>query len=243
MMDPGTQFDADEYSRAYPDGIQNDFWNTARNALIDSVLRRYGLDQILDVGCGRGIVVDHLLQRGFDARGVELGTARPIREGLPVRYGLDATALPESDRLRVRTLLLLDVIEHLESPIELMRRLLESMPRARHVLITVPARMELWSNYDDYYKHFTRYDMPRMREVLVSLGLRPLKMQYMFHSLYPPMLLARYLAGNRSVDLRAPEGAAARLLHRILGGWMYLESRVLPRRLAGTSLLALAVRG
>jgi SAM-dependent methyltransferase len=84
-----TDFSAGQYSEAYGPGVERDFWHLSRNRIILSCLRRLGPGRVLDVGCGRGILVDYLLARGVDCFGVELG----------------APAMPEHlrDRLFVRT--------------------------------------------------------------------------------------------------------------------------------------------
>lgn len=45
------------------------FWNAARFAA--RIARPHGIRRILDVGCGRGFVVRHLRNLGFDADGME----------------------------------------------------------------------------------------------------------------------------------------------------------------------------
>jgi hypothetical protein len=53
------------------------------------------------------------------------------------------------DSLHFGAILLRDVVEHIEDAGTFLRDLLRAFPNARHVLIAVPARMELWSNYDE----------------------------------------------------------------------------------------------
>src|SRR5262245_37209792 len=104
-----SEFDQEQFDHAYPAGIENNWWNVARNLVLDSELaraRRSGLvsgsPRILEIGCGRGIVVQHLLSCGWDVWGVELAT--PTRVGGiedRVITGVDARNLPSAFRASV----------------------------------------------------------------------------------------------------------------------------------------------
>src|SRR5687767_9572760 len=138
----------DQYALAYPDGVQHHWWHQARNRIVASAVRGFGDARapVLDVGCGRGIAVQYLRQCGFDCTGVEPAATEPL-PGLQsaVRLGLKAEELDE--RFKFRTLLLLDVIEHMADPVNFLQVLAEAFPNVRNVIVTVPARQELWSNY------------------------------------------------------------------------------------------------
>jgi 2-polyprenyl-3-methyl-5-hydroxy-6-metoxy-1,4-benzoquinol methylase len=73
-----TTFDAVQYALPYAPGVERHFWNVARNRIVERHLRRALATQrrsgrlVLDVGCGPGIVVDHLRRAGIDCHGVEL---------------------------------------------------------------------------------------------------------------------------------------------------------------------------
>ena len=123
-----TAFDANQFALPYSPGVENHFWNVARNRIVLRHLRRVMARQIvpralvLDVGCGPGIMVGHLRDAGIDCRGVELG--RPeVRPGLEsvIAIGTDARMLSAETRERAGTILLLDVVEHIERPAEFNR--------------------------------------------------------------------------------------------------------------------------
>jgi 2-polyprenyl-3-methyl-5-hydroxy-6-metoxy-1,4-benzoquinol methylase len=74
-----TTYTADQYDENYPHGIERYFWNIARNAIIARSLKRSGMNRwpLLEIGCGRGIIVEHLRSRGVDCVGCELA-ATPV---------------------------------------------------------------------------------------------------------------------------------------------------------------------
>ncbi len=244
-MPKSTTFSDEQYARAYPDGSNGHFWHHARNGILSKELGRTcgPTTPVLEVGCGRGLVVKALRKRGFAVDGVELARVRPDRDAAKfVITGLKAEELPEKDRRKYKVLLLLDVIEHLPDPWSFLQNLLEGFHGANQVLITVPARAELWSNYDEYYGHFRRYDRPMMRRLAADLGWRVERMSYAFRALYAPAwLLAR---GNRprAVDVIAPSGIAI-AAHRCLGVLFRVEYALVPRSVAGTTLVCHLTRG
>jgi SAM-dependent methyltransferase len=74
-------------------------------------------DPVLDVGCGRGELVEALLAAGVDASGVDLDEAMAAdaaARGLPVRHGDAIGALRALPEASLGAIVSLHVIEHLE---------------------------------------------------------------------------------------------------------------------------------
>jgi SAM-dependent methyltransferase len=241
---PDTAYDALQYSLNYAPGVEKHFWIYARNRIIERVIRRIspktadGAKLVLDVGCGPGIVVDHLRRAGIDCRGVELGLPQ-LRPGLEeyVTTGLDATQLPLAVREQVGAILLLDVLEHIEDPGAFLQTLLPVFPHLKHVVIAVPARMELWSNYDEFYGHFMRYSKRTLLALARKTNLQPVELKYMFIGLYPVIWFLSRLAGKRSVVSASPSGVTA-ILHSLIGNFFSAEERIpVIGYLPGTSVL------
>ncbi|MBB28958.1 MAG: methyltransferase [Gemmatimonadetes bacterium] len=144
-------FNADQYRSGYPDGIELNYWNSGRNHIIARKLNSFPKTpgRILDIGCGRGIVVSHLRKLGLDCWGCDLAQTVPIDNSVGNRLFVarDAFELEDEWRATVDTILLLDVIEHIREPEEFLARILEHFNNLRHMFITLPARQELWSNH------------------------------------------------------------------------------------------------
>lgn len=77
---------------------------------------------------------------------MELAAVEPL-EGIRdyVVTGIEANKLAPEKRNSFSVLLLLDVIEHPPDPKTFLSDLMADFPQVRHVIITVPARAELWS--------------------------------------------------------------------------------------------------
>jgi hypothetical protein len=235
-----TTFDAARYDKAYPDGVERHYWHRARNAVLTAALQGEGLRDasLLEIGCGRGLVTEALRDAGFDCRGVELASAVPPPRVAPfVRTGTAFQDLPEGERVSARGALLLDVLEHVDEPVAFLAEIRASLPRCERLLVTVPARRELWSRWDEFYGHRCRYDRPTLRRELDAAGYQVRSCRYFFHGLYPLALAVNALGAARSTDIVAPPES---LLHRAVGRWFAVESAALPGFLPGTSLLAVA---
>lgn len=235
-----THFAADQFSDAYPPGIEQQYWHVARNRILEKHLRAIPAKRVLDVGCGRGILLEYLIAKGMDAYGVDLSPV-PVASSLEGRLfsGMAAESLAESFRASIDTLVLGDVIEHLPDPVGYLMGLLAAFTHVNAMIVTVPARQEVWSNYDEHYGHYRRYDLAQLRATLTSVEFNPVELGYLFRFLYPPALLMRTLGISRPVSLQAPRRP---FFHRIIAAGIQAEYSLCPRWIPGTSALCVAVR-
>lgn len=231
------------YGAAYPPGIGDHYWLRARNLILLRLLRRWGgpsgFDPVLDVGCGPGLFVKWLRDAGVDCWGCDLGRPAPLTAVADyLLLGHNLEELPVPDGARFHTALLLDVLEHVDLPARFLHRLRESLPGLQRLVVTVPARHELWSNYDAYFGHRCRFTSGMLRDTLAAGGFRVVYWRHLYHALYPPALLLVKLGFHRRVDMQAPRHPG---LHRLVSDYFNLESRIMPRCLPGSSLVAFAV--
>jgi hypothetical protein len=235
-----SRFTSEQYVSAYPDGGEHHWWPLARNRVVQRVVAdaAKGNSRILDIGCGRGIVVKSLREAGFDCDGVEPALVQPLAGVADsVNSGVHAFELPASVREQYDTVLLLDVIEHLPDPFELLGQLTGFFPALSTVVITVPARQELWSSYDEHFGHHRRYSMPMLRDISTRLGWKVVHMQYFFHCLYLPAWVLASMNARRDTSIKPPRGVF-KGVHRLVALSMRLDAFLLPRRIVGTSLIA-----
>jgi SAM-dependent methyltransferase len=218
---PDSTFDAKQFDAIYPTGVERHYWNRCRNRVIARELRRIGAQgPMLEIGCGKGLVVAELRKRGFDASGVELAQVQVIPDA----------------RDHVRTAI--DVIEHLEHPDAFIARIRESFPALQWMVYTVPARQELFSNYDRFNNHYRRYDLGTLRSHVDPDGTRKWKASYFFHMLYPMAWLQLRISGERELRYNVPAPGPASAMHALLGALFFAEHLLFPRNWPGTSIIA-----
>ena len=132
------------------------------------------------------------------------------------------------------------VVEHIEQRQEFLRRIVQELPNCRHVLVTVPARRELWSDYDRHWGHHLRYDRRTLASELDAAGLRALKTSYFFHWLYLASLAFKFLGIAKNTEFAAiGETGLKAWLHRLLGQVTRLESRLMPGFVPGSSIICM----
>ena len=203
-----TTFNEEKFGLAYPPNIENHYWTLARNCIIERQMKAANIakSNILEIGCGRGIVVNWLRKKGYKCWGVELAHESPIDSVKEYVFaGQDASKLPSKLRRSFSTILLLDLIEHLPDTVTFLSEIVDSFPNTTHLIIIVPARKELWSNYDEYYQHFRRYDMEMLQNTIEAINnCSILDLRYFFHLLYLLSRLTLSLFQKRPVEIKAP---------------------------------------
>lgn len=255
-------YSPDQFARLFSVEARH-FWFKSRNRCIAAALRTLpdlnAIRNVLEVGCGTGIVLEELQRLLPQARLVGLDL---FQEGLEfARRRFDGTLI-QADVLQYRPeqpfdlVGAFDVIEHLDDDETLLRHLSERLRPGGHVVLTVPAHGGLWSYFDEVAHHRRRYEVAELKAKLVSAGFVNVYVTQFMMALFPIMWLKRHFIGDRAKGLsqasREEQQAAAESDLRInpLTNWLltmltrpdaFLISRRLPVPV-GTSLLALASR-
>ena len=170
------------------------YWHASKLKLVDSLLRPSSADRVLDVGCGSGVVADHIATCGAKVIGIDANTAaiafaadRFARPNLEFVSGyIDELSYPDGAFTKI---VFMEVLEHISAAdaipaIETFRRLLA--PGGR-LLITTPNYSGVWPAIEalldltglaahmDTDQHVSRYDHSMLLDVAQGAGLRPLR--------------------------------------------------------------------
>jgi SAM-dependent methyltransferase len=187
------------------------FWHRYRKTLVLQVLDGYGVDrgrQLVDLGCGAGVVATYLGQHGYlvDYADVHTEALEVARQRFEATLGPRAP-LPRFIRVDITRgfpvddyhgYLLLDVLEHLPDDLAVMRALRGRMQNALarraqtgssresrdFVLMTVPAFPRLWSPWDDLEKHKRRYTLATARRLCQEAGFEVIRATCFFLPLF-----------------------------------------------------------
>jgi SAM-dependent methyltransferase len=215
------------------------FWFQIRRRWIFDRIKKFipPPARVLEVGCGTGNVSSFLSLKGYVATGCEfypdaIGKAWP---GFLIVQG-DANDLPFKDN-SFDIVGLFDVIEHFQDDTTLLKKTVRVVKEGGIIIVTVPAREELWSWVDEVSLHKRRYTRENLKKLFLELKLNALLIEYMFMSLYMPL---KYIRGKSKENKELFK--INRLINTLLIGLFDLErivSKALPLP-TGTSLIAIA---
>jgi 2-polyprenyl-3-methyl-5-hydroxy-6-metoxy-1,4-benzoquinol methylase len=235
-----------EYAQQYRDLYRQHWWWRARERAILAEIRRLGFTEdgtadILDVGCGDGLLFSSLTGFGrvfgVESDETTLAADSPYRERIYCQP-FDADFQPAR---RFDLILMLDVLEHLPDPAAALEHARSLLRPEGRILITVPALNALWTTHDDVNHHYIRYDRQSFRTLASVAGVDLLTLQYFFHWTCPIKLLIRLKERLWHTSPQPPK-VPQLLVNRMLLALSCAELRLAtPLRLPfGSSLLAVA---
>lgn len=212
---------------------------------------------IIDVGCGTGAniaaLADYYSCLGIDTSQQAIELARQSFPKVQFLTGLAPDDLGDSAQ-QASMFLMMDVLEHVSDDFQMFSKLLSAAKPGTYFLLTVPADEALWSEHDESFGHYRRYDLERLKMVWEGLPVTTLLLSYFNNRLLPIIRTIRALnrrrghsAGRAGTDFWLPNRLSNFILQRIFAG----ESKRLlqslkgnqPRKYkSGASLLAILRR-
>jgi len=198
---------------------------------------------VLDVGAGSGFFSRAILSMPgtVSATCVDPGYAADRDEligGKPLLFRRGV------DRSEADLVLMMDVLEHVDDDIGLVREYAAKVPRGVRFVITVPAFMFLWSGHDVFLEHRRRYTLGRIEAVLRAGGLGVERGCYFYGALFPLAAASRLIGRLRR---RAEPRSQLRRHGTLPNAALWWACRAeLPffrvNRLAGLTTMVLAVK-
>ena len=236
------------------------FWFRSRNRCIAAATRlmpnHASVRDVIEHGCGTGFVLAEL-QRLFPQ--AKVVGADLFAEGLALARKRFAGQLVQTDILKsgyraaFDLVGLFDVLEHLDDDLEVLKVLRGQLRPGGSLLMTVPAHMALWSEYDVASGHRRRYSRHELMARLTQAGFNVIFCTEFMSVVFPLMWLRRRLAWRKDEAVGGDDETNTRferelhvnpflnfVLEKVLRpeAWLISRGRRLP---CGTSLLALAV--
>ena len=152
------------------------WWHVAKREIAFDLIDRFAApnDLIVEGGVGAAGNLMRLQQKGFRVHGLDV-----MPEAIEIckhRGVVDATQHdlcqqwpipPES----AKVVLLLDVLEHLQKPVEALGYASEILAPQGKIILTVPAWPMLYGDWDRRLGHFRRYSSSLLRQHVHSAGL------------------------------------------------------------------------
>jgi len=154
------------------------WWYRERRALLARALRRLAKagrppGTALDIGAAGGGNTRVLRERGWRAVAVEYnadGAELTRQRGLDV-VRADARCLPFSSA-SLDLVVAFDVLEHIEDDRAALAQWVSWLRQGGTLVLSVPARMSLWTAGDEWAGHFRRYERDALKALVEAAGLR-----------------------------------------------------------------------
>jgi hypothetical protein len=186
--------------------IDAHWYYRAKLMALRRMLPEPGPASILDVGAGLGFFSSALL-KSTGAR-----SATCVDPGYPDSQddfcmGKRLAFRRAVDRSDADLVLMMDVLEHVEDDVGLVREYADKVACGTRFIVTVPAFMWLWSGHDVFLEHFRRYTLTGIEDVLRSAGLTVDLGCYFFAPLLPFVALTRRAERWRRSGNGAPRSA------------------------------------
>jgi SAM-dependent methyltransferase len=181
--------------------IDTHWYYVSKGRAMRSLLAGKWVDEVLDVGAGSGIFSRQLMQAGFCHRSVCVDPAYQNEFEESLDYG-ELKFVRSIDHPTQKLVLMMDVLEHVDDDVGLLRQYTQHLPKDGRVLISVPAFNFLWSGHDVFLEHRRRYNRKMLLKVAHDANLQVERCRYFFGLLFPIAALSRWvdryrLAGNR----------------------------------------------
>jgi len=223
------------------------WWFLARSQILSALIAAWDLappgGSILDVGCGTGGPLYRALRGRYRLEGID---AEPAAVEWARRQGYDEIRLGTIEEFGrgtgIRDLaMLLDVIEHVEDDVGMLRSTATALKPGGRVLVTVPALAWLWSGHDVLAHHVRRYSKALLREHLEAAGFSCERLTFFNTWLFPLAVVKKLADKVRGASAEhgyydTPGPRLNRLFLRIFAAETnWLQRRTFP---LGVSLLA-----
>ncbi|MGF6089635.1 class I SAM-dependent methyltransferase [Pseudomonas sp. 18173] len=223
------------------DSIGEHWYYCSKAAATRRLLGDTPIKRILDVGAGSGFFTHHLLTHtdAHEAWCVDISypaDSSATTAGKPVHYRRSVETV-DADLV-----LLMDVLEHVDDDLGLLKAYVDTVPSGSRFLMTVPAFQFLWSGHDDFLEHKRRYTLSQLETLARGAGLSVQRGAYYFGAVLPLAAASRLLP-------QGPQGSMPRsqlkrhhwLINTLLKTLCKLELPLMGiNRLAGLSVFVLA---
>lgn len=235
----GPQFAPDDYSAGLKASLQNLDRCVNYPDWISSQILPHLRGRVHEIGAGTGTMAQRLLSHGeLVVSEPDPGFAKELARTFanqPVTV-VEASLHEAVRKVDADTVVLVNVLEHLEDDAAALRAIYESLPASGRLVLWVPAHDALYSESDRLMGHYRRYSRAGLVNALSNAGFRVLKASYI-----NTLGAALWLGYSRVLGRRPTEDRSAGLYDRFLVKPMRrLEAGREPR--FGQSLIAVAER-
>lgn len=230
----------------YPEFERAHFWWRIRREVVTGLIAGDAKGsplRILDIGCGGGVLLEELNSE-HEAFGLEPNSEFAAQSAARERIQVATVETADYPSGSFDMVLILDVLEHLDDPIDALRRARNWIAEDGLLIVLVPAFAWLWTRHDEINDHRCRYTRRQLKAQLKASGWRARKTRYLFAALIPPKLIQLGLGklGRARItnDPKLPPGWLNSIAAFVLRADAAVAQSILGSAWPGTSLLAVA---
>ncbi|WP_020483777.1 class I SAM-dependent methyltransferase [Methylomonas sp. MK1] len=228
------------------ESVHSHWYYVSKGNVIRYLLKSVAGKSVLDVGAGSGVFSKSLIDHGLVENARCVDTGYDVDEKLENYKGKCIRFVKSVENADEPLVLMIDVLEHVDDDLAVLKYYSDQIPSGSHVLISVPAFNFLWSGHDVFLEHKRRYTLAKLERLVNNAGLEVVKGRYFFGLLFPVVASVRLIkrallnAGQLSAksDLTKPNNFVNFLLIAIHA----IELKVLfsVNRVAGLTAFCLA---
>jgi hypothetical protein len=179
------------------DSIARHWYYVTKGRAMRSLLGEFRSNEVLDVGAGSGVFSRQLLDAGVCKRATCVDPGYES-DRVEIYNGAELSFVRSAAGERQSLVLLMDVLEHVDDDVELLRQYARGVPADGRVLISVPAFQFLWSGHDVFLEHRRRYTRAMLERTVAEAGLIVERTRFFFGLLFPLVAAMRIIQGRRS---------------------------------------------
>lgn len=148
-----------------------------RRARVLRQVRDMPRGEVLEVGCGAGVLLHELDELGFRCSALERSLdARELAGALAMQAHRDIRIYEQAAddwAGRFGLVMAFEVLEHIEDDLGALQEWRQWLPAGGHLLLSVPSHMDKWNPSDVWAGHFRRYERASLIALLRRAGFEP----------------------------------------------------------------------
>ena len=183
------------------------WWFQAKKEIIINLIKSRILPNfnhninIADIGCGVGLLLNSLSEIGkvtgidFSKQAIDF-----CRESFPGELIQTDCSKPMKINNKFDLVIASELVEHIQDEMVIMNNIYNLLNPNGYAIITVPAFQFLWSQHDVNNMHYRRYELDRLKNLILSTNFKIEYISYYNFFLFIPAFIVRIVKNIFGID-------------------------------------------